>query len=198
MRKFKIAIFASGTGSNARNMFDFFSNHPFIQVDVLITNKENIGAIEHARNFKIPYKSFQNEAFETGRQVLEELKNRNIDGIVLAGFLRKIPGLIINNYPSTILNVHPALLPKYGGKGMYGDHIHRKVIENKETETGITIHVVNEKFDEGAFVAQFYTSLSENIDLASVKSKIHALEQAYFPVVVEQYFKTKLKDAQES
>ena len=198
MRKLKIAMFASGTGSNARNMFEFFSKHPFIQVDVLITNKGNIGAIEHARNYKIPYLSFQNEAFETGEKVLEELQNRKINGIVLAGFLRKIPERMIKNYPSTILNVHPALLPKYGGKGMYGDHIHKKVIENRETETGITIHVVNEKFDEGAIIAQFYTSLSDNDNLEAVKTKIHALEQAYFPVVVEQYFKTKLKNAQES
>ena len=185
--KIRLALFASGTGSNVFNIISHFKNHPFIEVSIVLSNKENAGALTHASNAKISNAAFTKGDFFESNVVLDILKTTEIDYIILAGFLWKIPQNILTNYKDKILNVHPSLLPKFGGKGMYGHHVHNAVLAQQETKTGITVHKVNEKYDEGAIVAQFECLIEPNEVLATLQKKISKLEKDNFPITIENY-----------
>ncbi len=185
MEKVNIALFASGKGTNAINIIDFFSSHKQIQVSLLITNKKDAAVIEEAtiRNIECLY--FPNEAFEGGLTIEQELDYREISWVILAGFLRKISRNFVKTFENRIINIHPSLLPKYGGKGMYGRFVHEAVKQNKEIESGITIHLVNEEFDKGTILAQFKTPIEATDSVEEIAAKIHLLEQKHFPEVIE-------------
>ena len=181
----KIVIFASGSGTNAENIIKYFANKDCATVVSVFTNNSNAKVIERASDLKISSEIFsKNELFED--KVLEKLKNIDPDLIVLAGFLLKLPPSIIENYPNKIINIHPALLPKFGGKGMYGMNVHKAVVENQEKESGITIHYVNENYDEGNIIFQESFPLSGKETADDVAHKIHELEQRHFPEVIEK------------
>jgi phosphoribosylglycinamide formyltransferase 1 len=191
MNNHSIALFASGNGSNALNIIGFFKENPTIHVAVLICNKKDAPIVQKATDAGVEVLVFDNEAFENGLTVLQELDYRAIDWIVLAGFLRKIPTNLINGFPNRIINIHPSLLPKFGGKGMYGHFVHQAVYDAKETETGITIHLVNEEFDKGEILAQFKTPLSPTDTPALIAQKISLLELSNFPTIVERTIKNQ-------
>lgn len=186
MKSTKIALFASGNGTNAVNLIQYFNQHPSIEVGVLLVNKPDAPVIAKAEALGIETIYFDNEAFENGLTVLQELDYRQISWIILAGFLRKIPLNLIHGYPNRIINIHPSLLPKFGGKGMYGIHVHKAVVEAKEPTSGISIHFVNEHFDEGKLIAQFETAITPTDTPEDVAAKIHQLEAEHFPYIVEQ------------
>jgi phosphoribosylglycinamide formyltransferase-1 len=181
----KIVIFASGSGTNAENIIKYFKNKAIATVVAVFTNNPNAKVIERAQNFQIPTEIFSKEEL-TQSKVLQKLNSFAPDLIVLAGFLLKLPKSIIESYPNTIINIHPALLPKYGGKGMYGMNVHKAVVENKENETGITIHFVNENYDEGNIIFQKSFELKGEETPDDVAEKIHELEQENFPTVIEK------------
>ncbi len=180
----KIVIFASGSGSNAEKIILHFKNNSQGSVVGIFTNNPNAKVIDRAHKFCIPCEVFNKEALSNGT-VLEKINALNADLIVLAGFLLKFPSSIIEHYPNKILNIHPALLPKYGGKGMYGMKVHQAVLENKETKTGITIHYVNENYDEGAIIFQKSISIKDCKNAEEIAEMIHVLEHHYFPEVIE-------------
>ena len=182
----RIAIFASGSGSNAENLISYFQDNPGITVAKVLTNNPKAKVLERCMRLKVSALSFNKIAFSETNHVLNLLKSSEIDLIVLAGFLWKIPEFIIASFPNKIINIHPALLPKYGGKGMYGIHVHRAIINNKETESGITIHYVNEHYDEGAIIFQANCNVLVNDTVENVASKIHELEMKHFPKVIEK------------
>jgi len=188
----KVAIFASGNGSNAENIADYFKNNGSVIIDSFYTNKSDAYVIERAKNLEIHCSFYKNSDFREGSIVLDELQKREIDFIVLAGFLLKVPENIIQKYPNKILNIHPALLPKFGGKGMYGDRVHQAVKEAGETESGITIHYVNECFDDGEVVFQAKCEVLENDSANDIAEKVHALEYKHFPEVIENVILKKL------
>lgn len=180
----RIVIFASGSGTNAENIINFFNNSKTAEVTKVLCNNEHAAVFEKCKKLKTPCILFNKNEFYSSKIILNLLK-KEADYIVLAGFLWKIPQNIIDSFPNKILNIHPALLPKYGGKGMYGMHIHRAVKKQKETETGITIHKVNENYDEGTILFQAKTELSVNDTPETIANKIHILEQNHFPKVIE-------------
>lgn len=183
----RIIIFASGSGTNAENIIEYFKNSTLAKVTYVLSNNENAGVLERAKRLKIPYKVFAKN--EMGTDSFLNFLRENADFIVLAGFLLKIPDQMVGLFPNSIVNIHPALLPKYGGKGMYGMHVHRAVVANKEAETGITIHYVNERYDEGTIIFQKKVALKGNDTPEDVAAKIHVLEQENFPKVIEKVLK---------
>lgn len=182
-----IAILASGSGSNAEKIIQYFKNHKAINVTCVITNNENAGAIERAEKANVPSKYFSKSDFESPEVILRYLKSNNVDYIVLAGFLLKIAPEIISEYPGRIINIHPALLPKYGGKGMYGQYVHEAVILNKEEESGITIHLVNENYDEGEIIFQTKCEISPQMGSKQLSAKVQQLEHQHFPKIIEEF-----------
>ena len=180
----RIVIFASGSGTNAENLIKFFHNRENASVIQVLTNNPHAKVIDRCNKLKTSCLSFNRTAFYKTYHVLDILKNTNPDLIVLAGFLWKLPETILNAFPNKVINVHPALLPKYGGKGMYGMHVHEAVLINKETETGITIHYVNEHYDEGAIVFQAKCEVLSTDSAEDVAAKIHLLEMEHFPKIV--------------
>lgn len=192
MKSTRIAIFASGNGTNAVNLIQYFKENTAIEVAVLLVNKPDAPVVHKAKELGIETLYFDNESFENGLTVLQELDYRAVSWIVLAGFLRKLPVNLINGFQDHIINIHPSLLPKFGGKGMYGMHVHRAVVEAGEKKSGISIHFVNEHFDEGKLIAQFETILEATDTPEHVAEKIHRLEAEHFPYIVEQ---TILKNA---
>jgi phosphoribosylglycinamide formyltransferase-1 len=186
MKKCSVAVFASGNGSNAENLFHYFSDHEAIEVKLLICNKHNAPVVNKANERGIPVEIITNEEIEQGSPALAILKQYGIDWIILAGFLRKVPAVVIQHFSDKIINIHPSLLPKFGGKGMYGMHVHKAVSESGELESGITIHLVNEEFDKGKILAQFSVPLTANESPEKIAAKIHELEQNHFPYIVEQ------------
>ena len=180
----KIVIFASGSGTNAENIIKHFKSTNIGKVVSVFTNNPNAKVIERAKNFQISTEIFSKEELFSGK-VLQKLVAIAPDLIVLAGFLLKLPKSIIESYPNSIINIHPALLPNYGGKGMYGMNVHKAIVENKEKETGITIHFVNENYDEGNIIFQKKVTLLVTDTPEVVAEKIHELEQKYFPTVIE-------------
>ena len=182
----RIVIFASGSGTNAENLIKFFHNSDNASVILVLTNNPYAKVLDRAKNLKVSALSFNNIAFKNTDDVLNILKASRPDLIVLAGFLWKFPNNILNEFPNKVINVHPALLPKYGGKGMYGMHVHEAVVTNKEKETGITIHYVNEHYDEGAIIFQAKCHVISNDTAKDVATKIHRLEMEHFPKVVEK------------
>ncbi|GAB4260698.1 MAG: phosphoribosylglycinamide formyltransferase [Vicingaceae bacterium] len=186
----KIAVFASGSGSNAENLYHYFSKNDRIKIALIVTNNPKAYVINRAKRLHIPYLIINKEALGTNN-FFEKLNSYGITHIVLAGFLLKIPEALIKVFPNKIINIHPSLLPKYGGKGMYGSHVHEAVIKNKEKESGITIHLVNEKYDDGKILFQANCLIDEKETPESLAQKIHELEYKYFPKVVEEYLYEK-------
>jgi len=181
----KIVIFASGSGTNAENIIRYFQATKSASVEAVFTNKADAQVIQRAEKYQVPSQVFTKNDLETGK-VLQEINAIQPDLIVLAGFLLKFPESIVAEYPDKIINIHPALLPKYGGKGMYGMHVHRAVVENKESKTGITIHYVNENYDEGNIIFQKEVTVLISDTPEVVAAKIHELEQDHFPAVIEK------------
>ena len=180
----KIAIFISGEGSNAQRMISYFAGHQKIKVACLISSKENVQISTTCKKHQVRYYEYGwND--QDKEHILDVLKANGIDWIVLAGFLKKIPESMIRAYNNKIINLHPSLLPKYGGKGMYGMHVHRAVIEGKEKESGITIHYVNEEYDKGKIIQQFKTPIQLSDDADSLSEKIRQLETNHFTQTVE-------------
>ena len=184
--KSKIIIFASGSGTNAENIIKFFQNSGNIEISAVLSNRRSAGALKRAHDLNVKALLFDKEAFYSSHDVLNILKDINPDLIVLAGFLWLFPSNIIREFPDKIINIHPALLPKFGGKGMYGSKVHETVIAEKEKESGITIHYVNEKYDEGQTIFQATTPIEENETADSLAGKIHELEYKHFPEVIQQ------------
>jgi phosphoribosylglycinamide formyltransferase-1 len=185
MKANKIAIFASGNGSNALNIINYFENHARIEIAFILTNNENAGIVDSARKQGVHVFVCSNQEVENANFLIELCEKEAISFVVLAGYLRKIPVEFVNHFPKNIINIHPALLPKFGGAGMYGAHVHKAVLENKEKETGITIHFVNSEYDKGEQIAQFSCQLADNESVESIQEKIHALEMEHFPKVIE-------------
>ena len=182
----RIVIFASGSGSNAENIITFFREKPEVNIAAVLTNKQTATVLDRCERLHVPAFYFNKTAFKDSDTVVQMLKGLQADLIVLAGFLWKIPSNLIDAFPDKIVNIHPALLPKYGGKGMYGERVHRAVKENKELETGITIHYVNENYDEGAIIFQAKTDVVPTDDANSIAQKVHQLEYEHFPKVIEK------------
>tara|TARA_R110002049_G_scaffold285400_1_gene466254 strand:- start:4739 stop:5308 length:570 start_codon:yes stop_codon:yes gene_type:complete len=182
----RIVIFASGGGTNAENLIKFFHNRENASVIQVLTNNPRAKVIEKCNNLKVSCLAFNRIALNKTEDVLNILKASQPDLIVLAGFLWKFPDNILNAFPNKVINVHPALLPKYGGKGMYGMFVHEAIVANKEKETGITIHYVNEHYDEGAIVFQAKCDVNLSDSADDVAAKIHELEMEHFPKVVEE------------
>lgn len=189
----KIALFASGSGSNAENIINYFSTKPEIDVALVVSNKSDAFVLQRAQRLGIPSVTFTATDFREGDSISNYLKENDISFIVLAGFLLKIPQSILTAYPNRILNIHPALLPNYGGKGMYGHHVHEAVIAAGEPESGITIHFVNEKYDDGKVVFQARCAVSRNDTADTLAQKIHQLEYLHFPPVIEQVINSTTK-----
>lgn len=186
-----IAIFASGSGSNAEKIIQHFMQQNDIQVVCLFTNKKEAYVLERAKKYHIPNFFFPYSEWKNAEPIIQKLKEFNVDYIILAGFLLKIPQSLIDLYPNRIINIHPALLPKYGGKGMYGDYVHHAVIEAKEKESGITIHYVNENYDEGKTIFQAKCQVLPTDTPDSLAEKIHQLEHKHFPEIIEQVIKAQ-------
>ncbi|HEY0667470.1 MAG TPA: phosphoribosylglycinamide formyltransferase [Sphingobacteriaceae bacterium] len=192
--KKRIAIFASGSGSNAQKIMEHFKNHHDAEIAIVLTNNPDAYVLQRADNFEIPTHVFGRHEFYDTDHIVNMLKNLNTDLIVLAGFLWLIPENLLKAFPNKIINIHPALLPKYGGKGMYGDRVHKTILSNKEEESGITIHFVNEHFDEGEIIHQSRFRIEKTDDLEMIKFKGQQLEHLHYPRVVEQLLK-KMKSS---
>lgn len=186
MNKTRIAVFASGTGSNAINLIRYFNNHPAIEIGFVLSNKSDAPVLNSAKELGIDVRFHNNEEVANGDFLVQLCKSQQINWVMLAGYLRLIPGELIQYFENKIINLHPSLLPNYGGKGMHGGHVHEAVIANKEIESGITIHFVNEEFDKGRIIAQFRCSVNSSDSTSSLAQKIQVLEQSYLPVVVEK------------
>lgn len=182
----KIAVFASGAGSNASKIIEKFKGHPAVTVSLIVCNKPGAGVLQVAERNNISALLIEKEKFFRGNGYVDELKEIGIDLIVLAGFLWKLPDALIKAYPKKIINIHPALLPKYGGKGMYGQFVHETVLTNKEKESGITIHYVDEHYDNGDIIFQAKCEVLENDSPDSLAQRIHKLEHEYYPKIIEE------------
>ncbi len=183
--KKRIAIFASGSGSNAQRIMEHFKKHTEAEVALVLTNNPEAYVLQRADNFEIPTHIFGKHEFYRTSDIVNLLKNLNIDLIVLAGFLWLIPENLLKAFPNRIINIHPSILPKFGGKGMYGDRVHKTVLSDGEEESGITIHFVNENFDEGEIIHQSRFRIEKDDDLEMLKFKGQQLEHLHYPRVVE-------------
>lgn len=182
----KLAILASGNGTNAQRICEYFAESNSINVDCIIYNVKSAHVAERAKKLCVPAFYFGRDDFYHNGAVLSFLKQRDIDWVILAGFLWLVPEDIIDAFPRHIINIHPALLPKYGGKGMYGSHVHEAVVANHEKESGITIHIIDSQYDKGETLFQAQCQVAQEDTPEMLASKIHALEQQYFPVVIER------------
>lgn len=180
----KLAILASGSGSNAEKIMEHFKSSTKAEIALIASNKADAFVLERAKKFGVPTFTFSRKEMEAG-VLLEKLQEEKIDWVILAGFLLKIPEDLIRAFPNRMVNIHPALLPKYGGKGMYGHHVHEAVKAAGDTETGITIHLVNEHYDDGKIVFQAATSVTPEDTPDTIAQKVHTLEHRYFPEVIE-------------
>jgi phosphoribosylglycinamide formyltransferase-1 len=183
----RLAIFASGNGSNAEAIMTRFANHPVISVAGLLSNNANAYALERARKFNVPTLVFNREQFRQSQHVLNWLTEKKVTHLVLAGFMWLVPDYLVKKYEGRIINIHPALLPKYGGKGMYGMHVHEAVKAAGEAETGITIHLVNERYDEGKILLQARVKLTGSETAEEIAAKVHELEYRHYPDVIEKW-----------
>lgn len=182
----RIAIFASGNGSNAQRIADYFKEKGGVEIVAIYCNKPGAFVLERAKSLDIPSVLFDRNTFYNTGEILQDLVSREAEWIILAGFLWLIPPNILERYAGRIINIHPALLPKYGGKGMYGSKVHEAVVAAGEKESGITIHLVNENYDEGQVLFQAVCQLEAGETPDSLAARIHALEYAHFPVVIEK------------
>ncbi len=180
----RIAILASGSGSNAENIIKTFAAEQDLDVILVLSNNPEAGVIKRAHKLNVPTLVFSRRNFE--KEVVEILQERKVDWVILAGFLWLVPPTLIQAYPNRIINIHPALLPNYGGKGMWGHHVHEAVVANKESHSGITIHYVNEKYDEGKIIFQAKCALEEKETPESLAAKVHELEYEHFPRVIAE------------
>ncbi len=180
-----IAIFASGSGSNAENIIRYFQSNPLVRIDSVWSNKKDAFVLERAKNLGVEANIFTRSVFSESNQLRDELIQRGVEVIILAGFLWLIPPAFIESF--TLINIHPALLPKYGGKGMYGSFVHEAVIQNKEIESGITVHLVNKEFDKGEHLLQKTCPVYPDDSPETLAQRIHELEYAYFPAAIETY-----------
>ena len=186
----KIAIFASGSGSNAENICNYFANSSLAEVVLICTNNSDAFVVKRAKKLNVPIYFINNRSLTDFDSLYKTLRSADVNFIVLAGFLLKLPLIMVESYPNKIINIHPSLLPKYAGKGMYGKNVHKAVLKNKEKESGITIHFVNQNYDEGEIILQKTCFISKNETLASLTVKIQKLEHAYFPIVVEKILRS--------
>lgn len=180
----KLAILASGTGTNAERITQYFAEKKTAEVKLIITNKEGAGVIERAERLNVPCHVVSSKEFKEGK-ALQVLKEYDVDFIILAGFLLMVPDDILHNYPNRIVNIHPSLLPKYGGKGMYGLRVHEAVLASGDTESGITIHHVNEHYDQGAIILQAKCPVLPDDTPDTLASRVHQLEYEHFPIAIE-------------
>lgn len=187
MFKHSIAIFASGTGSNALNIIEYFKNNSKIKVAFVLCNKFEAPIVKSAFEKGIKVVVCTNQEVENSEFLYDICKKNKVTEIILAGFLRKIPALFIQKFQNKIINIHPSLLPKYGGNGMYGKFVHEAVIKNDEKETGISIHLVDDEYDKGEIIAQYKVELSEKENIDSILQKIHILEMKNFPKTIEEF-----------
>ena len=188
---YNIAIFASGSGSNAENIIRYFKNHPTIRIDSVWSNKAAAYVLQRAQNLGVESRSFTRKEFSESDQVMAELQRRKINLIVLAGFLWLVPSEFVDAF--TIINIHPALLPAYGGKGMYGALVHESVVQNKESESGITIHLVNKEYDKGEHLLQAKCPVFPDDTPETLAARIHELEYQFFPKAIDDFVDRKLK-----
>ncbi|WP_291582548.1 phosphoribosylglycinamide formyltransferase [Bacteroides sp.] len=187
--KKNIAIFASGSGTNAENIIRYFQENDLIRVALVLSNRSDAYVLERANRLKVPSGVFLKDDWISGEQILILLREYNIDFIVLAGFLVRVPEVLLHAYPDKIINIHPALLPKFGGKGMYGDRVHEAVVAAGEKESGITIHYINERYDEGNTIVQVKCPILPEDSPGEVAEKVHSLEYEYYPQVIEKLLK---------
>ena len=180
----RIAILASGSGTNAEKLMEHFKGHPSAEVALIGCDRAKAGVIQRAWDHQVPSYLFNGDQMKRGA-LLDELQGFNIDLLVLAGFMRLIPSQLVRAFPDRIINIHPSLLPKYGGMGMYGDHVHEAVLAAGDRESGITIHLVNERYDEGRVLFQAKCPVLPGDDVAALAQRVHILEHAHYPAVVE-------------
>lgn len=183
----RLAIFASGTGTNAQAIIEHFKSNDEVEVVLVVTNRSKAGVIEVANQHDVDWAFISKEDLYDEEIVTAILDEQAVTHVVLAGWLQLIPAFLIKQFPKRIVNIHPALLPKFGGKGMYGKHVHKAVEEAKETESGITIHLVNEEYDKGKVLAQHKVNLSESDSAETIEQKVRALELKYFPIEIENW-----------
>lgn len=188
----RLAIFASGAGSNARNIIEYFSDRPEVQTVLIVTNNPAAGVVQIASQHHIPVLTIGREDHKEPSALIEKLRKEKIDWIILAGYLWKIPAPLVDAYENKIINIHPALLPKFGGKGMYGHHVHEAVFANRESESGITVHFVNANYDEGSVVFQARVALSPEDQPEDIEKKVRALEIEHFPQVIDRVIFAKI------
>ncbi|MFH2142915.1 MAG: phosphoribosylglycinamide formyltransferase [Bacteroidota bacterium] len=188
----KIALFASGSGTNVENIINYFKDNQQIHIELVMTNNPDAYVIKRAEKSGTDCMIFNKNDFYNTDNVLNTLINRKIDFIILAGFLWLVPSALINYYPKKIVNIHPALLPKFGGKGMYGMKVHESVIANKEKESGITVHLVNEKYDDGSVIFQKRCEITSVDNAESLANKIHKIEYEYYPQIIEKIVTNKI------
>ena len=181
-----IAIFASGNGTNAENIIRYFQENGEVRVKLVLSNRRSAFVLERAARLGVPSACLTKEEWADGRAVLALMEEAEIDFIVLAGFLARVPDCLLQAYPDKIVNIHPSLLPKFGGKGMYGEHVHEAVLAAGEQESGITIQYINEHFDEGAIICQQKCPVLPDDTPDTLAARVHALEYEYYPRVVEQ------------
>lgn len=184
-------ILASGSGTNAEAILQYFSDSHFLKIPLVISNNPSAQVLKRAQKYHIETAVFNRKDFYTHNRVLETLQKIKPDLIILAGFLWKIPESVIQAFPHRIINIHPALLPKYGGKGMYGNRVHEAVLKNSERETGITIHYIDENYDEGQIIAQFKTAIDPTESIETLLPKIRKLEHHHYPRIIEKLLRAE-------
>lgn len=182
----RLAIFVSGEGTNCENLIRHFQAHPTVSVVLVVGSRAGIPALARATRLGVETLVSGRAQLEDAEELLQRLRGRGVTHLVLAGFLLKMPESLLRAFPDRVINIHPALLPKYGGRGMYGRHVHEAVKAAGERETGITVHYVDATYDTGRVIAQYRTALEPTDSVADIERKVHALEQRYFPSVVEQ------------
>ena len=180
-----VALFASGRGSNVNNILCYFNENEKINIVVVGSNNPNSGALDYAKKHNVPVFTFSKNELNNSNFIINKLQKYDVSLVVLAGFVLKIPEEFISLFKGEIINVHPSLLPKYGGKGMYGDNVHKKILENGEKKSGVTFHFVNENYDEGKIINQYCVNLTSDETLTSLKQKINKLEWEHYPLVIE-------------
>ena len=186
-KKFRLAIFASGSGTNAEAIMKYFQHHPQIEVGILLSNNSNAFALERAKKFNIPTRVFDKQQFRESDEVLSWLREFEITHVVLAGFLWLLPENLVQSFSDKIINIHPSLLPKFGGKGMYGMKVHEAVKAAGENESGITIHLVNAKYDDGRILHQSSCVISSEDSPQEIAAKVYELEYANYPKTIEKW-----------
>lgn len=194
MDSVNIAIFASGSGTNAENIIRYFTRNPSVQVKLVLTNREDAYVLKRAEKLDVPGIIFSANELKEGTKVDDILADNKIDYLILAGFLLKVPERIVSRYRGRIINIHPALLPKYGGKGMYGNKVHQAVVDSLEKESGITIHLVDEVYDNGETLFQAKCTLDADESAETLAAKIHKLEKEHFPRIIDEYIKSRKID----